>query len=114
MSLSFQFKVGIGVKPKTEMDVIKEYISQVDMVLVMTVEPGYGGQAFMPEMMEKVKFLRQNHTQLDIQVDGGVGLKTIDSCADVSFQVIQLSIMSFSLKEDRLWIFSFTFFISTN
>ena len=53
------------------------------MVLIMTVEPGFGGQSFMEDMMPKVQFLRQKYKELDIEVDGGVSPKTIHSCAEV-------------------------------
>lgn len=53
------------------------------MVLIMTVEPGFGGQKFMEPMMKKVSWLRKNYPTLDIEVDGGVGPKTIDACAKV-------------------------------
>ncbi|XP_055378207.1 ribulose-phosphate 3-epimerase [Condylostylus longicornis] len=75
-------KVGIGLKPKTPVNVIEEFIPLVDLVLIMTVEPGFGGQAFMEGMMQKVKWLRDNYPELNIEVDGGVGPKTISSCAE--------------------------------
>lgn len=64
-----------------QVNVIEKYIDVADLVLVMTVEPGFGGQSFMGDMMPKVEWLRTNYPNLDIEVDGGVGPKTIDCCA---------------------------------
>lgn len=58
------------------------------MVLIMTVEPGFGGQKFMEDQMEKVRHLREHYPLLDIEVDGGVGPSTIGCCARVSTDVI--------------------------
>jgi ribulose-phosphate 3-epimerase len=74
-------QVGIALKPGTAIDGLMDVISLVDMVLVMTVEPGFGGQKFQPGMMPKVLSLRKQHPQLDIQVDGGLGPSTIDQAA---------------------------------
>ena len=76
--------VGIGIKPNTPVSAVEEYISEADMILIMTVEPGFGGQKFMTDMMKKVKHLRDNHPGLNIEVDGGVGPNTIEACAQVS------------------------------
>lgn len=70
-------KVGISVKPKTPIEAVLPYIDMVDMVLVMTVEPGFGGQSFMSETMDKIKTLRKYNCQIDVQVDGGINLETI-------------------------------------
>ncbi|XP_034651136.1 ribulose-phosphate 3-epimerase [Drosophila subobscura] len=74
-------KVGLAIKPGTKVEDLEKYISIADVVLVMTVEPGFGGQSFMADMMPKVEWLRQNYPNLDIEVDGGVGPKTIACCA---------------------------------
>jgi ribulose-phosphate 3-epimerase len=76
-------KVGLALKPGTDVTVVTEYVELADMVLIMTVEPGFGGQKFMNDMMSKVKWLRQNYPDLDIEVDGGVGPSNIDICAKV-------------------------------
>jgi ribulose-phosphate 3-epimerase len=74
-------KVGIGVKPKTSVDVLLPFLEEVDMVLVMTVEPGFGGQKFMSDMMPKVRSIRGRYPEMDIEVDGGLSLSTIDEAA---------------------------------
>ena len=74
-------QVGVALKPGTGVDALKGIVPLVDMVLVMTVEPGFGGQKFMPDMMAKVLQLRTEHPDLDIQVDGGLGPTTIDAAA---------------------------------
>lgn len=71
------------MKPGTPVNVVVDYIDMADMVLIMTVEPGFGGQKFMDSMMEKVSWLRNNYPNLDIEVDGGVGINNIDVCAKV-------------------------------
>ena len=79
----YNTKVGIAVKPGTPVDALVPYIELVDMALVMTVEPGFGGQKFMTDMMPKVEFLRQRYPTLDIEVDGGLSPTTIEMAAKV-------------------------------
>lgn len=73
-------KTGISIKPKTPAEAVKPYLDRVDMVLVMTVEPGFGGQKFMTDMMPKVTQIRQwiseTGREIDLQVDGGVNAET--------------------------------------
>ncbi|MCD4826812.1 MAG: ribulose-phosphate 3-epimerase [Acholeplasmataceae bacterium] len=77
-------KVGISLKPKTKVYDIIPYLSQCDLVLVMTVEPGFGGQSFMTEMMDKVvelvKLREEKGLDFLIEVDGGISDQTIDIC----------------------------------
>ncbi len=81
---SLGVKPGIVVKPKTPAEAIEEYLPMVDMVLVMTVEPGFGGQKFMADMMPKVKKLREMLDKVNpdchLEVDGGVDLVTVNEC----------------------------------
>ena len=81
-------KVGLALKPGTGVDSVAPYVALVDMVLVMTVEPGFGGQSFMPNMMPKVLNLRTQHENLDIQVDGGLSPSTVDAAAAAGANLI--------------------------
>ena len=77
-------KPGIVVKPKTPAEAIAPYLEMVDLVLVMTVEPGFGGQKFMADMMPKLRQLRQMLDKVNpschLEVDGGVDLNTAEIC----------------------------------
>ncbi|TGZ50114.1 putative sodium-coupled neutral amino acid transporter 9 [Temnothorax longispinosus] len=81
-------KVGVALKPGTPVDVVTDYADLADMILVMTVEPGFGGQKFMEPMLKKVAWLRENYPGLDIEVDGGVGPATIEACAKAGANMI--------------------------
>ena len=69
------------------------------MALVMTVEPGFGGQKFMPDMMPKVKALRKRYPELNVEVDGGLSEKTIDVAADAGANVIVAGSAVFGAKD---------------
>ena len=85
-------KAGIVLKPKTPVEAAIPYLEKCDMILVMTVEPGFGGQSFMGDMMPKVTQLRawMNDVNPDclIEVDGGVDLKTAPICKEAGAQVL--------------------------
>ena len=72
-------KVGISLNPETKVDVIKDYLNQVDLILIMSVNPGFGGQKFMPEVLTKIKELKkiQNEKKIefDIEIDGGINFE---------------------------------------
>ena len=69
-------KVGISLNPETKTDVIKEFLNQIDLVLIMSVHPGFGGQKFIPEVVNKIKELKdiqsKENLRFDIEVDGGI------------------------------------------
>lgn len=77
---SLGVKAGVALKPKTPAEAAFPYIETADMILVMTVEPGYGGQGFIPEMTDKIRAIRARADEMgrpiDIQVDGGINEKT--------------------------------------
>ena len=73
---SYGKKVGVALNPSTPLDVIKYDLKDIDMVLIMTVNPGFGGQAFIEGMLQKIKDLRSIDPNIDIQVDGGINNKT--------------------------------------
>lgn len=81
MIKSFGVKAGISIKPKTSPDKIFNLLTTADMVLVMTVEPGFGGQSFMPDCAEKILYIKKNSPQnMIIQVDGGINAETAKVC----------------------------------
>jgi len=85
---------GIAIKPATPVDVLWEILESTDqaevpdMVLVMTVEPGFGGQSFMASELPKVTALRQRYPDLNVEVDGGLSEKTVDQAVDAGANVI--------------------------
>ena len=69
-------KVGISLKPKSSINLIKEFLEEIDLILIMSVEPGFGGQKFMPEVINKIKEIKnivlKKKIDLDIEIDGGI------------------------------------------
>jgi len=78
---SLGVKVGISIKPKTAPQVLEDFLPLVDLVLVMTVEPGFGGQKFMSDCADKIEYIKKYaKTELIIQVDGGINAQTGKIC----------------------------------
>jgi ribulose-phosphate 3-epimerase len=69
-------KVGVSLNPKTKIDLITDFLNKIDLVLIMSVNPGFGGQKFMPEVLNKIKELKdikdQKNLEFDIEIDGGI------------------------------------------
>ena len=72
-------KVGISLKPKSKIELIEKYIEQVDLILIMSVEPGFGGQKFMPEVLDKTKKIKElidgKSLKTEIEIDGGINFE---------------------------------------
>ena len=87
----YKLKVGITLNPDTPVSAIKPYLNRVDMVLIMSVNPGFGGQKFIPYTLDKIRKLRamlnERGLQTDIQVDGGVGLGNVRELMDAGANV---------------------------
>ena len=88
----FGKKVGITIKPKTPASAVEPYLEKVDMVLIMTVEPGFGGQKLIPECLEKVKEIRRMVTEkglaTDIEVDGGIDVNNVHLALEAGANVV--------------------------
>ena len=95
----------ISVKPKTPVEAIYPYLELCDMVLVMTVEPGFGGQSLIPETLEKVKTLRaeieKRGLKIDIQVDGGINDKNCRDAASAGANVLVAGSAVFKAEDRR-------------
>jgi ribulose-phosphate 3-epimerase len=85
-------KVGISLKPKSEISLIKDYLKEIDLVLVMSVEPGFGGQKFMPEVLGKTKAVRElinkQKLQVDVEIDGGINFDNCSKAKDAGANIL--------------------------
>ena len=85
-------KVGISLKPKSEISLIEDYINQIDLVLIMSVEPGFGGQKFMPEVLKKTKAVRdlinKKKLKVDVEIDGGINFENCSKVKDAGANIL--------------------------
>ncbi len=85
-------KVGISLKPKSSINLIKDYITKIDLILIMSVEPGFGGQKFMPEVIDKLKDIKkiisEKKIKLDLEIDGGINFKNSKIAKDAGANVL--------------------------
>ena len=99
-----RIKVGIALKPKTTCEEIKKYLHLVDQVIIMTVEPGFGGQTFLKDQVYKIesisKYIRENNLNVDIEIDGGVNYETGKLCVDAGANILVAG--SFLFKQSSL------------
>ena len=97
-------KVGIAIKPNTPWEEIKNLLHSIDQVIVMTVEPGFGGQSFMDSQIDKIKnisnYVRDQKLNVDIEIDGGVNYETGKTCIDAGANILVAG--SFLFKQENL------------
>jgi ribulose-phosphate 3-epimerase len=102
-------KSGISIKPSTNVTVLEPYLPFVDLILIMSVEPGFGGQSFMPNALEKIEYLasqkQKNHYPYSIQVDGGINDLTGAMCKQSGAEVLVAGTYIFHSmnRKDAIW-----------
>lgn len=99
-------KAGISIRPNTKVEDLKPYLDQIDLILIMSVEPGFGGQSFMPSSIEKLKTLKEwkdkNNYQYLLSIDGGINNKTIKYVKDyLDWAVVGSFILCSEDKKER-------------
>ena len=96
---------GIAISPKTPVDAVLPFVGIADMILVMTVEPGFGGQSLIPECLDKVRILRRHALKLgidlNIEVDGGIGADNAAYCTEAGANVLVAGSSLFKTKKPR-------------
>ena len=85
-------KVGVSLNPKTKVNVIKDCLNKIDLVLIMSVNPGFGGQKFMPEVLEKIRELKliqeKQNIDFDIEIDGGINFENCSRVKDAGANIL--------------------------
>ncbi len=85
-------KVGISLNPETKINVIKKFLNQIDLILIMSVNPGFGGQKFMPEVLEKIKNLvdirKKEGINFDIEIDGGINFENSKQAIEAGANIL--------------------------
>ncbi len=85
-------KVGISLKPKSSIDLIQDHLEKIDLILIMSVEPGFGGQKFMPEVINKLKSIKKIITErklnIDLEIDGGINFENCKLAKDAGANVL--------------------------
>ena len=88
----YKKKVGISLKPKSNIDLIKDHLNNIDLVLIMSVEPGFGGQKFMPEVIVKLKSIKkiiaEKKLNIDLEIDGGINFQNCKLAKDAGANVL--------------------------
>ena len=89
---SLNKKVGISLNPESKIDLIKNLLDQIDLVLIMSVNPGFGGQRFMPKVLDKIKKLKKIQTEkninFDIEIDGGINFENCQAAIEAGANIL--------------------------
>jgi len=93
------YKCGLAINPNTNIDVLEQYINNIDLILVMSVMPGYGGQLFINSIYNKLEFLRNKYKNITISVDGGINQDNIYKLSSLVDMVVIGSYLSTETKE---------------
>ena len=97
---SFGVKAAVSINPATPVEMIRDVLGDLDMVLVMSVNPGFGGQKFIPVALEKIREIRKLKPDLDIEVDGGINAETAKQCVEAGANILVAGSYVFG-AEDR-------------
>ena len=88
----FNKKVGISLKPKSDISLIEKYLKKVDLILIMSVEPGFAGQKFMPDVLPKLKKLKEiisdQNLKIELEIDGGINFENCKTAIDAGANVL--------------------------
>jgi len=98
---SHKIKAAVAINPATPIEMIEEVLDDVDMVLVMSVNPGFGGQKFIDTALGKIMALRELAPNLDIQVDGGINAETAKMCVDAGANILVAGSYIFGAKDRK-------------
>lgn len=98
---SLGVRAAVSINPATPLAMIQEVLDDVDMVLIMSVNPGFGGQKFIPSALEKIRELRTLKPDLDIEVDGGINAETARQCIDAGANILVAGSYIFGAKDRR-------------
>ena len=96
---SKNIKVGLAIKPHTPARDAYLYLDMLDMLLIMSVEPGFGGQEFMTDALDKISFIRELDSEIDIQVDGGINHETAKLCVEAGANILAVGSYVFEAKD---------------
>lgn len=99
---SINKKVGISINPNTNINELLPYINDIDMILIMSVVPGKGGQKFMPEVLTKIDIIKQHNKNITIEIDGGINEDTIKQLHDIDIVVVGSFITNYDNYQEQI------------